>query len=153
MAKSGLAGLLLGTVAAAALAGPGAAMEHRVRIDHASGTTDVQYRGDVDIVHRQVGAVAPGGRASTLGCRWKAKVTVTREARHASGSLMTRSIEGARAIEGTRAGWCGDQRDAIAQEVAQRVDAMRDHLLATAAEDHPVLMAEIERLHGSTRTG
>ena len=153
MRKTGLAGLVLGTVAAAAVAGPGAAMEHRVRIDHASGATEVQYRGDVNIVHKQVGAVAPGGRISTLSCRWKANVSVTREARHASGSTMTRSIEGARAIEGTRAGWCGSQRDAIAQEVAQRVDAMRDHLLATAAEDHPVLMAEIERLHGSTQTG
>ncbi len=153
MARTGLAGLVLGTVAAAALAGPGAAMEHSLRIDHASGTTEVHYRGDVDVVHRQVGAVAPGGRASTLSCRWKANVSVTREARHASGSTMTRAIEGARAIEGTRAGWCSTQRDAIAQEVAQRTEAMRAHLLAIAAEDHPVLMAEIERLHGSTWTG
>jgi hypothetical protein len=141
---------LLGTVAGAAVAGPAATMEHRVRVDHASGATDVRYRGDVAIAHRQVGSVAPGGRQSTLGCRWSASVTVTREARHASG---TRTIAAPRAIEGTRAGWCGTHRDAIAQEVAQRTDSMREHLLATARDDHGVLVAEIERLHGSTRAG
>lgn len=133
--------------------GAGEALEHRTRIDHATGTTDVHYRGDVAIAYKQTGAVAPGGAASSLRCHWKANVVVNREARHASGHVVARSFATPQVIEGSRPGWCATSRDSIAREVAQRSEDVRRHLMAAAEEDHPVLTAELDRLHGSAKAG
>lgn len=142
-------GLLLGTAAVAS----GAALEHQVRVDHASGATDVRYRGTVDVTHRQVGAIAPGGAPSSLRCHWRASIVVDREARHASGSSMLRTIEGRQVAEGSRPGWCSAQKESIRTEVAARTADLRDHLVAAAADDHPTLHAELDRLHGANRAG
>ncbi len=143
-----LAGLLL--VAATA---SGGAVEHHLRVDHATGAVDASYRGDVAITHKQVGAAGPGGRASTLSCAWQANVAVVRDARHPSGSSFTRSIETKSVIAGRRPGWCATQRAAIAQEVAQRTEEFRDHLIQVAQEDHSTLRAEIDRSRLLPRTG
>ncbi|WP_343525812.1 hypothetical protein [Sphingomonas sp.] len=143
-----MAGLMLGT-----LAGSDGAIEHRVQLDHHSGPVAVRYSADIGVSHKQVGAVAPGGRASTLRCQWSANVTVHREARASAGAMLRRSAARDGVIEGSRPGWCSAHRDAIAQEVAQRRDAVKAHLQAVAQEDHPVLRAEIDRLHSETRAG
>ena len=149
-----MAQLTLATVALGALvAASGAALEHRVRIDHHSGPIDVHYRGSVDVTHQQIGSVAPGGRGTTLRCLWRAKVIVDRAARHSSGAVLARSFENADVVEGSRPGWCSTQRREIAREVAQRTDEVRRHLLTAASHDHPVLTAEADRLHRSSATG
>lgn len=144
-----VAGLSLGIAAAAS----GFALEHRTEIAHRSGAVAAHYRAHVDVAHRQVGAVTPGGVSSTLRCHWTANVSVRREARHQAGSTLSRVIENARAIEGSRPGWCGTHARAIRQEIARRSDEIRGHLLAVAEQDHPVLTAEIDRLHGESRAG
>ncbi len=131
----------------------GHAAEHRTQIQHATGATDVQYRGSVDIQHKQSGAVAPGGAPSSLRCSWKANVTVERDARHASGTRMARSFATPYVMQGSRPGWCTANRDRIAQEVAQRTADIKRYLMAAAVDDHPVLTAEIDRLHGSAEAG
>lgn len=149
MTKLLAAGLLLGALAAA----PAAANDHSVRIDHHAGPVDAQYRAVTKVAHKQVGAVVPGGRASTLRCAWSAGVTVDREARLPSGATMTRSIHRDDVISGSRPGWCSAQREAISKDVAARTDKVRDHMLAVAHEDRAELHAELDRLHGPTRTG
>ncbi|PXA93754.1 hypothetical protein DMC47_21690 [Nostoc sp. 3335mG] len=145
----GMVGLLLSAMVAA----PDGAMEHSVRIDHGSGTVESRYRADVRITHRQVGTVGAGGRPSTLRCVWKAGLAVDRHARHASGSTMARSFAHDGVVEGSRPGWCSAQRSAIAQEVAARQPELRERLVRLAQDDHGVLHAEIDRMHGTTQAG
>jgi hypothetical protein len=136
-------------LASGALAvGTGGALSHQTRLDHHSGAAHADYRGDIVVEHRQVGNPAPGGRQSTLSCRWTAGLVVNRQARHASGSTHSRSFERANVIEGSRPGWCDSHRSAIAQEIARRHGELRDHLVATAQEDHAVLRAELDQLQG-----
>ena len=146
---------VLGGLAAglAIAAGPAGATEHRVRVEHRGGAVDAVYRADVAIDHRQVGAVGPGGRPSTLRCVWSAGVTVEREARHGSGRVMTRAIRRDDVAQGSRHGWCDGQRDAIAKDVAARTDRVRDAMLAAAEEDRSVLRAELDTLHTDQRSG
>ncbi|MEG3085416.1 hypothetical protein U1707_17365 [Sphingomonas sp. PB2P12] len=145
--------ILLTSALLAAAASAGGSIEHQTRIDHPTGAVDAQYRGDVTIIHQQVGTVSPGGRASTLGCVWRANIAVVRDARHASGSLFTRAMERPGAIEGRRAGWCSTHRAAIAREVAGRRDELRGHLIDVAREDHQMLRSDIDRAHGDSRAG
>ena len=56
-------------------------------------------------------------------------------------------------MQGSRPGWCTANRDRIAQEVAQRTADIKRYLMAAAEDDHPVLTAEIDRLHGSAEAG
>lgn len=143
-----VAGLLLGAPAAAAE--PVATLEHRVRLDHAAGPVDAQYRSRVTLTHQQLGSAAPGGRPSTLRCAWRADLVVEREARPASGAVLQRALRREAAAEGSRPGWCSTQRAAIAREVAGRTRALQGELAALAEEDRDVLAAEIDRLHRGT---
>jgi hypothetical protein len=143
-----IAGLALG----GAVASDGA-LEHRVQLDHHSGPVAVRYSADVGVAHKQIGAVTTGGRPSTLRCVWSANVTIHREARGSSGTTLARSAGRDGVIEGSRPGWCSANRAAIAQEVAARRDAVRDHLQAVVQEDHGQLRRELDGLHSETRTG
>ena len=143
--------IMIAALAGAVAAGSADAIEHHVRLDHHKGAVEARYRTTVDIAHRQVGAVGPGGRSASLRCAWSANVTVDREARAGAG-LSTRSVERRAAIAGSRPGWCAGQRRAIAQEVARRGDEVRAHMLAVAEEDRAGLLAEIDRLNDDRRT-
>lgn len=145
----GLVGLLLGV----AMAAPDGGMAHSARIDHHSGAVQSDYTANVQVTHRQVGAVGAGGRPSTLRCVWRAGLVVERQARHASGSTLARSFSHDEVIEGSRPGWCSAQRAAIAAEVASRNDALQARLVQLAQEDHAVLHAEIDRMHGTAQAG
>jgi len=131
----------------------GGAIEHRTQVAHASGAVDTHYRADVRIEHRQIGSVGVGGRPSTLRCLWRAGLVVDRAARHASGATMARSFAHDDAVTGSRPGWCSAQKAGIAREVASRSDELRAALVRVAQEDHGVLHAEVDRLHGTTRAG
>ncbi len=144
MIVSIVAGLLLGT--------PIAAEAHRVQIDHRGQSVDVTYRSAVDVSHKQVGAVGAPGRPTALRCAWTAAVDVHREARHAAGHVMTRTISAAAPLTGSRPGWCDTQRDAIAQDVAAKSGKVRDHLLAVAERDQDALVAELDAAHDRART-
>lgn len=143
------AGLLLG----AATATLGMTVDHRSRLDHHSGPVATHYRGTVAVSHTQVGAVAPGGKASTLRCDWAASMIVDRHATAASGATMTRQIESEPVVSGTRSGWCVTNRTAIAKDVAKRTADMQDHLIDLAREDHEALRGELDRIHGPQRAG
>lgn len=143
------AALVLGLATAA----PGAQVDHTTRVDHDSGPVTAQYRGQVDIRHKQVGTVAPGGRASTLRCDWSARLTVARQATATSGRTMHRSFVSEPALTGSRIGWCSTHREAIAKEVATRASDLDRRLQEVAREDHDVLRAELDHAHGLVATG
>lgn len=145
----GMVGLLLGAMVAA----PDSGLEHSTRIDHRTGTVESRYSADVRITHKQVGTVGAGGRPSTLRCLWSAGLVVDRQARHASGSTMARSFAHDDVVEGSRPGWCSAQRSAIVREVAARQPELRERLVRLAQDDHGVLHAEIDRMHGTTQVG
>lgn len=143
-------GLILGLASATI---PGATIDHATRIDHHSGPVEARYRGTVAVQHRQVGSVAPAGRASTLRCMWSANMIVDRHATAATGTTMMRNIVRDNVVSGSRPGWCDTHRASIAREVAAKMQDMNGHVVAVAAEDHEVLRAELDRAHGATRTG
>ncbi len=143
------AGLMLGAAGAAL----GMTVDHQSRLDHHSGPVATHYRGTVAVSHKQVGAVAPAGKGSTLRCDWAASMVVDRRAATASGATMTRQIESRPIVSGTRAGWCVTNRAAIAREVADRTADMQDHLIDLAREDHETLRSELDRIHGVVRAG
>ncbi|WP_294318972.1 hypothetical protein [uncultured Sphingomonas sp.] len=145
----GLVGLLLG----ATMLAPQGGMAHSARIDHRTGTVQTDYTADVQVTHQQIGTVGAGGRPSTLRCLWRAGLVVERQARHASGSTLARSFIQDRIVEGSRPGWCSTQKTAIADEVARRSDMLQARLVQLAQEDHPVLHAEIDRMHGTMQAG
>ncbi|WP_093330352.1 hypothetical protein [Sphingomonas rubra] len=131
----------------ATTASPVMAQDHVVTLDHRSGSVEARYRGAVMVTHRQIGAVAPGGRASTLRCTWHADLAVTREARGTVGIAASRSFGRDGLFAGSRPGWCDTARRAIADEVASRAGEVDTHLRALAQEDHAPLRAELDRLH------
>ena len=145
--------LAAGLAVAAAGAALSMTVNHQHRVDHHSGPVDVNYRGDVVVKHKQVGTVAPGGRASTLRCDWTASRAVERHAVAASGTRLVRSIDSEQAISGTRPGWCVTNRHAIRTEIASRAVDMRTHLQVLAEQDAETLRAELDRIHGAQRTG
>lgn len=140
-----VAGLMLGSST------PSLGLEHRIELPHASGTVAAHYRGDVIVRERQIGAAGAPGRPSTLRCQWEASLTVERQAHHASGSAVMRSLRRDAVAKGSRTGWCGASRDAIDQEVAARADEWQRHMVAMAEADRTDLLAEIDRLHGARR--
>lgn len=142
-----------GLVLAATGAALGMTIDHRNHVDHHSGPVAVDYRGAVAITHKQVGAVAPGGRASSLRCDWAATMTVARHAVAASGTSLVRSIDSEPVVSGTRPGWCAASRRAITKEVASKTADMQAHLKVLAREDETMLRAELDRIHGPQRAG
>lgn len=142
-----------GLVLAATGAALGMTIDHQNHVDHHSGPVAVDYRGDVAITHKQVGAVAPGGRASSLRCDWAATMTVARHAVAASGTRLVRSIDSEPVVSGTRPGWCAASRRAITKEVASRTADMQARLEVLAQEDETMLRAELDRIHGPQRAG
>lgn len=139
-------------IAAGLLLGSPTIDDHRIEVDHRGQRVDVTYRSDMDVSHKQVGAVGAPGRASTLRCTWKANVSVQREARSAAGHVLTRTMTSDTPIEGSRPGWCSGQRNAIAQEVAARSGDVRDHLLAVAERDREALALELDAAHSPARS-
>ncbi|TCP33361.1 hypothetical protein [Sphingomonas sp. BK235] len=150
MAFSIVAGLALALTATEPLpAAPDAA--HQVQLDHRGQRVDVTYRSDIDVTHRQIGAVGAPGRPSALRCAWQASVAVQREARHPAGHVLARTVSAEQPLTGSRPGWCATQKDAIARDVAARSDTVREHLLAVAARDQDALVAELDAAHGTVR--
>ncbi|MBM6575487.1 hypothetical protein KCP91_03835 [Microvirga sp. SRT01] len=143
-------GLMLGLASATI---PAATIDHSITIDHRTGPIDARYRGTVAVEHKQVGSIAPPGRASTLRCMWSANMIVDRHATAATGTTMMRNIVRDNVVSGSRPGWCDKHRGSIAKEVAAKVKDMDSHVVAVAQEDHDVLRAELDRAHGETRTG
>ncbi|MHA6719126.1 hypothetical protein ACX40Y_06695 [Sphingomonas sp. RS6] len=131
---------------AATVAEPASGIAHVERLDHASGTVDARYRLDLDISHRQIGAVAPGGRAGTLRCVWQADLIVDRTAARADGSVLRRNVRHDAMMSGSRPGWCTAQREAIRREVAARSNAMQEQMIELARRDIDALRAELDDL-------
>ena len=145
--------LTAGLALAATGAALGMTLDHQNEVDHRSGPVAVKYRGDVVITHKQVGAVAPGGRASSLRCDWAASMSVARHAVAASGARLVRSIDSEPVVSGTRPGWCVTSHGAIKKEVAAKAADMRQHLMMLAQEDEQMLRVELDRIHGPQRAG
>jgi hypothetical protein len=134
-------------LAAAAAATSGAApASHTLSVQHSSGAVQAEYRGDIKIQQKQVGAVAPPGRPSSLRCVWSASMEVNRTATGAGGVLASRSFVESNVANGSRAGWCNASRDAIQQDVAKQVGDPAPFLAKAAEADRPALMADLDRL-------
>ena len=140
--------VILALLSAAFATTSGGLLNHQTTVDHPTGTTRTEYRGDVIVEQRQFGTPAPGGRHSSLRCHWTAGLIVNREAQHASGSMLSRTFDRKSVIEGSRPGWCDTHRSAIREEVARRTDELYEHLVALAKEDHGALRAELDRMRG-----
>ena len=145
--------LTAGLALAATGAVIGMSVDHQNQVDHHTGPVAVKYRGDVAITHKQVGAVSPGGRASSLRCDWAATMTVARHAVAASGTNLVRTIDSEPGVSGTRPGWCVASRRAITREVADKTADMKRHLMVVAQEEEAMLRAELDRIHGEQRAG
>jgi len=127
------------------LAAPFSEIAHRVRIDHDSGPVHADYRMRVDVRHQQLGVAGPGGRASTLRCRWQADLVVDRQARHAAGTLQ-RALRQESVAAGSRPGWCTANRAVIAKDVASATKDMRGAVEALAGQDAEMLRAELDHI-------
>ena len=143
------AGLMLAATGAAL----GMTVDHQKEVDHHTGPVAVKYRGDVVITHKQIGAAAPGGRASSLRCDWAASMSIARHAIAASGTRLVRSMDSEPVLSGTRPGWCVGNHRSIAKEVAAKAADMQQHLTMLAREDERVLHVELDRIHGPQRAG
>lgn len=144
------AGLKAGLLAAGMSVAP---VDHSVQVRHHSGPVSAVYRSKIAVRHTQVGAVAPGGKPATLRCRWSVNLIVDRQARAASGTVVARNMVREGVLSGSRPGWCDTQRKAIARDVATQLKNLDRHVAVVAQEDHDVLRAELDRLHGLTRAG
>ncbi|SEL32724.1 hypothetical protein SAMN05216382_1803 [Sphingomonas palmae] len=123
-------------------------LTHHEQFDHAGARVEVTYRGQMRAELRQVGSVSAPGRPQTLRCRWQARVTVDRHARH-RGGVVTRRIEAPAGLSGTRPGWCAGQTKAIQAEMAAATgERMRAHLVEVAARDRAALIAELGQMQG-----
>lgn len=127
------------------LAAPFSEIAHRVRIDHETGPVHADYRMRIDVRHQQLGTAGPGGRASTLRCRWEADMVIDRQARHPAGTLQ-RALRQERVAAGSRPGWCTANRAVIAKDVASATKDMRGAVEALARQDAETLRAELDRI-------
>lgn len=135
---------MMGAALAALSAGP--TLVHTVSVDHSTGPAVVQYSGEVDVRHRQIGTPGPAGRESTLRCVWTAGLTVERVAKAATGSTASRSFAHDKIATGSRPGWCKGNVSAMARDAADSVGDTSRHIAAAAEADRPVLNAELEGL-------
>lgn len=131
-------------VLAASLAAPAIALEHEVVIDHAEGPIAADYKGTVTVETRQVGAAGAPGRASTLSCRWTAKLSVERVAKVGSTMSSRRTLTSDDVASGARPGWCPTNPDVIAKLVDARSERVRGALLALVEQDRAALVAEAD---------
>ncbi|WP_242416520.1 hypothetical protein [Sphingomonas panni] len=137
---------LLATFATIVALAAGTAPQHVVTIRHAAaGSARVEYRATPSIRYRQLGAVAPGGRPSTLRCSWSADLIVDRVATLDAGTMLSRSFVRRGIVDGSRPGWCGSSRAVIEGEAGKRIGSTDRHVQAAAAADRPVLIAELDR--------
>lgn len=119
---------------------------HTASVQHASGTIEAEYRGAVDVHHRQIGSPSPGGRPSTLRCVWTAHLAVDRIATSASDAMASRNFTRNGIASGSRPGWCSTSRAAIARDVAAHIGDVERHLALAAQDDAAALHAELDRL-------
>ncbi|UYY79125.1 hypothetical protein [Sphingomonas sp. R1] len=137
--------LVLGLLFAA----PPSEIPHRVRIDHPAGPVHAEYRPRLDIRQTQLGVAGPGGRSSTLRCRWQVDLMVDRRAQHASGTLQ-RALRKDAIAAGSRPGWCTANRAAITKDIASATRDMRGAVEALAGQDDRVLRAELDQIGTGT---
>jgi hypothetical protein len=119
---------------------------HSATVAHAYGPARADYDTRIVVTHRQVGAVAGGGRAGTLACRWSADVAVERTAITAGNSLARRSFTQKSVASGQRPGWCSSARTAIDRDVSARLGDLSARAALAARDDHPALMSDLDRI-------
>lgn len=145
MKKRAFAGLLTGVF----LASPALALEHDVVIEHAAGTIAAGYDGSVHIETRQVGAVGPGGRPSSLSCEWTASLSVERMAKVGTTLQTRRSMTRENVARGRKPGWCDTHAKAIEALVDTRRETFRTAMLELVEQDRSVLLAEADSARSS----
>lgn len=118
-----------------------AAATHTVPIEHRGAQIDAVYSARTEIQTHTIGAKTPN-RMDSQRCRWTATVVVDRKLSH--GPALARVLPTDHKLSGSQPGACTRDRSAIESEVARRDDAVRDHLLAVAAQDRAPLLAELD---------
>lgn len=143
-------------VAALALATGITPITHEVSIEDGPVPLTLRYEADVTVQHRQLGSVAPGGRADTLRCHWTATADVRRTLVHRADDARQLPLASTGALEpmkGHRPGWCEANRGAIAASVEAGIPALRAELIALAERDRPNVSSEIHDAHALFRPG
>ncbi|SFR96986.1 hypothetical protein [Sphingomonas jatrophae] len=130
-------------LAATALAAPLAS--HDVVLTHGATPVRASYQAHADMRMKTIGMSA-GTRMSTERCRWIATVRVERQLAPAHGNHhpLSRTLAGARKIEGSRPGHCMTARAGVQRDLAARTGDLHDHVRAVAAADQPTLLAELK---------
>lgn len=150
MKRFAIVGVLLGSF----IAVPAQALEHQTTIEHPqAGPIAADYRGSTDIVQKQVGSAGPGGRQSTLSCRWSVSLTVERTALAGSGMQASRSMTHDKALEGSAPGWCSSSSKSIRRIVEARRDDLRQTMMAMVAQDRAVILAEADNARNRPSVG
>lgn len=138
--------LAAGLFAALTAAEPILSLDHRAIVEHDGGSVEATYRTHVSLSKRQIGSVGKIGGMSSLRCEWRANITVHREARHASGALLSRRIADDGAVTASRPGWCEKHNLSVTREIAAREDQLRAHAMRLAQADEAELRAELAGL-------
>jgi hypothetical protein len=133
-------------------------LTHEVPVEGSATPLTLRYEADIAVEHRQVGTVAPGGRADTLRCHWTAGGDVRRTLIGAGRGTAERRLPLASTgalepMKGHRPGWCEANRAAIAASVEAGLPALRTQLVAFAERDRTTLSSEIDDAHALFRTG
>ena len=150
MKRFAFAGLMLGALIAA----PAQALEHQATIEHPDvGPIAADYRGAAKIVETQIGSAGPGGRTSTLRCKWTVSLTVERTAVAGSGMQASRSMMQENALKGSAPGWCSSSSKGIQRIVDAKRESLRQTMMAMVAQDRAVILAEADSAKSRASAG
>ncbi|PAX06751.1 hypothetical protein [Sphingomonas lenta] len=119
-----------------------------VTIDGAGEPIDLTYDARPDVRYRQLGAVAPPGRPSSLRCAWSADMRVARRAERRGVPLasLSRDLAKLNLAEGSRHGWCAQVRAGVEREVAGMAAAAQPRVREVVARDQASVSAELRSL-------
>lgn len=114
---------------------------HTVAIDHHGKQVQAVYSTRADISSRTIGAHTPN-RMDSRRCLWQATIHVDRKLENSAA--LARTVSSDKVLKGSQAGSCDSSGKAIERELARHNDSIREHMLATAAQDRAPLLAEID---------
>ncbi len=119
----------------------GATATHSVQIDHQGRPITAVYSARTEVKSRTIGAHTPN-RTDMRRCNWTAEIVVERRIAHAPTVLRG----GEQSLSGSYAGECTRDGKRVDREIARREGNIRDHLVAVAAQDKSVLLAELDAI-------
>lgn len=142
---------LIGAALVACATSPALALEHAMVIEHADGPIAADYRGEVTITTKQIGTAGVAGRPSTLRCQWTASLNVDRVAKLGDTMRSHRALTMENVTDGSQAGWCPTNPQALDKLVDARDARFKAALLALVEQDRAALLADAESAKATIR--